>query len=73
MLYYFCNAFKMTFAETVMKVFLDNVPSLVIQKTLVNSVSSMFCPESVFAMKSDLVKKIASEFKIKRFQRKKLT
>ena len=71
--HYFCNASKMTFAKTVMKVFLDNVLSLVIQETLINPVPFMFCSESVFAIKSDLVKKITSEFKIKRFQREELT
>ena len=56
-----------------MKVFLDNVPSLVIQQTIVNQVSRMFCPESVFAMESDLVKKIASESEAKILQRQELT
>ena len=56
-----------------MKVFLDNVPSLVIQETVVNQVPRMFCPESVFAMESDLVKKITSESEVKRLQREELT
>ena len=56
-----------------MRVFLDNVPSLVIQETVVNQVPRMFCPESVFAMESDLVKKIASESENKRLQREELT
>ncbi|KAI4226462.1 MAG: hypothetical protein LQ349_006877, partial [Xanthoria aureola] len=61
------------FYKTAMKVFLDNVPSLVIQETIVNEVPRMFCPESVFAMESDLVKKIASESEAKRLQREELT
>ncbi|KAL8663745.1 MAG: hypothetical protein Q9168_008039 [Polycauliona sp. 1 TL-2023] len=61
------------FYKTAMKVFLDNVPSLVIQETFVNQVPRMFCPESVFAMESDLVKKIASESEAKRLQREELT
>lgn len=56
-----------------MKVFLDNFPSLVIQETVVNQVPRMLCPESVFAMESDLVKKIASESEAKRLQREELT
>ena len=44
-----------------MKVFLDNVPSLVIQETIVNQMPRMLCPESVFAMEPDLVRKIASD------------
>ena len=71
--HYFCNAPKMTFTETAMKVFLNNVPSLVIQETLINPVPFMFCSESVFAMKLNLVKKIALESKTKRFQREELT
>ena len=59
--------------KTAMKVFLDNVPSLVIQETIVNQVPRMFCPESVIAMKSDLVQKIASESEVKRIQREELT
>ncbi|KAL9613031.1 MAG: hypothetical protein Q9167_002421 [Letrouitia subvulpina] len=61
------------FYKTAMKVFLDNVPSLVIQETIVNQVPRMFCPESVFAMESDLVSKIASESEAKRLQREELT
>ena len=56
-----------------MKVFLDNVPSLVIQETIVNQVPRMFCPESVFSMESDLVRKIASESEAKKLQREELT
>ena len=56
-----------------MKVFLDNVPTLVIQETIVNQVPRMFCPESVFTMESDLVKKIAAESEIKRLRREELT
>ncbi|KAK3173245.1 hypothetical protein OEA41_006574 [Lepraria neglecta] len=61
------------FYKTAMEVFLDNVPSLVIQETIVNQVPRMLCPESVFAMESDLVKKIASESEAKRLQREELT
>ena len=56
-----------------MKVFLDNVPTLVIQEPIVNSVPRMFCPESVFAMESDLVKKIASESEAKILHGQELT
>ena len=55
-----------------MKVFLDNVPSLVIQQPIVNQMPSIFCPESVFAMDTDLVKKITSESDAKRIQREEL-
>ena len=55
-----------------MKVFLDDVPSLVIQQTIVNRVPHMFSPASVFAMGSDLVEKIASESEAKRLQREAL-
>ncbi|KAL9002660.1 MAG: hypothetical protein Q9188_004427 [Gyalolechia gomerana] len=61
------------FYKTALKVFLDNVPSLVIQETIVNQVPVMFCPESVFAMDSDMVKKVASESEVKRLQREELT
>ncbi|KAL8657071.1 MAG: hypothetical protein Q9226_002279 [Calogaya cf. arnoldii] len=43
------------FYKTAMEVFLDNVPSLIIQETVVNQVPRMLWPESVFAMESDLV------------------
>ena len=56
-----------------MKVFLDNIPSLVIQETIVNQVPRMFCLDSVFAMESDLVRKIASESEAKKLQREELT
>ena len=55
-----------------MKVFLDNIPTLVIQETIVNHVPRMFCPESVFAMESDLIRKIASESEVKRLRREEL-
>ena len=56
-----------------MKIFLDNDPSIVSRETMANQVPCMFCPASVSAMKSDLVKKIASPSEVDRLQRKELT
>ena len=56
-------------AKSAMKVFLDNVLTFVIQETIVNQLPRIVCPESVFAMKSDLVEMIASESEARRLQR----
>ncbi|KAI4088874.1 MAG: hypothetical protein LQ339_008648 [Xanthoria mediterranea] len=39
------------FYKTAMKVFLDNIPSLVIQETIVNEVPRIFCPEEELTRK----------------------
>lgn len=44
-----------------MKIFMDNVPSLVIQAPIVRKVSSMLCPADVYSMTSEIVAKVAGE------------
>ncbi|KAH6676259.1 dynamin family protein [Halenospora varia] len=61
------------FYKVAMKLFIDNVPNLVVRAIIVSRLPSLFCPKSVFAMDPDLVKKIASETEDKRLQRQEIT
>jgi len=56
-----------------MRLFIDNVPNLVVRATIASRLPSMFCPKSVFAMEPDLVKKIASETEDNRLKRQEIT
>jgi hypothetical protein len=55
-----------------MKLFIDNVPNLVVRANIVSRLSSLFCPKSVFAMSPEAVKKIASETEEKKAQRQEI-
>jgi hypothetical protein len=56
-----------------MKLFIDNVPNLVVRAVVTSRLPSLFCPKSVFAMDSHLVKKIASETEENRLQRQEIS
>ena len=56
-----------------MKLFIDNVPNLVVRAIIASRLPSMFCPKSVFAMNPELVTKIASETEDKRLQREEIS
>lgn len=56
-----------------MKLFIDNVPNLVVRTTIASQLSFMFCPKSVFAMSSDMVTKIASESADKKIRRQEIS
>jgi hypothetical protein len=55
-----------------MKLFIDNVPNLVVRAIIASHLPSMFCPKSVFAMDPALVTKVASETEDKRVEGAKL-
>jgi hypothetical protein len=55
-----------------MKLFIDNVPKLVVRANIASRLSTLFCPKSVFAMDPDTVKKIASETEEKKSQRQEI-
>ena len=52
-----------------MKLFIDNVPNLVVRAIIASQLASMFCPKSVFVMAPDMVAKIASESEDKKLLR----
>lgn len=56
-----------------MKLFIDNVPNLVVRTVIVSQLTSMFCPKSVFAMEPDLVTKIAAESEDKKLRRQEIS
>lgn len=56
-----------------MKLFIDNVPNLVVRTTIASHLASMFCPKSVFAMDSNIVAKIASESEEKKVRRQEIS
>jgi hypothetical protein len=56
-----------------MKLFIDNVPNLVVRAIIASCLPSMFCPKSVFAMDADRVNKIAAETEEKRLHRQEIT
>ena len=55
-----------------MKLFIDNVPNLVVRAIIASRLPSLFCPKLVFAMDRELVSKIASETEEKKFQRQEI-
>ncbi|CZR52903.1 related to vacuolar sorting protein VPS1, dynamin, and related proteins [Phialocephala subalpina] len=61
------------FYKVAMKLFIDNVPNLVVRAIVASRLPPMFCPKSVFAMDPDLVKKIASETEDNRLKRQEIT
>lgn len=56
-----------------MKLFIDNVPTVVTEVTLLNPLLSMFCPKVVYNMKPKDVERIAAESEEKRSGREELT
>jgi hypothetical protein len=56
-----------------MKLFIDNVPNLVVRAIIASQLTSMFCPKSVFAMDPYIVTKIASESEDKKLQRQEIS
>lgn len=55
-----------------MKIFMDNVPTLVIQASIVRKIPELFSPKTVSDMSDDVVKKIAEEPEDKVSQREEL-
>jgi hypothetical protein len=56
-----------------MKLFIDNVPNLVVRAIIASRLPSMFCPKIVFAMDHDMVSKIAAETEDKRLRRQEIS
>lgn len=56
-----------------MKLFIDNVPNLVVRRVIASQLSSMFCPKSVFTMDPEIVAKIASESEEKKLRRQEIS
>lgn len=55
-----------------MKLFIDNVPTVVTEVTLLIPLLSMFCPKVVYNMKPKDVERIAAESEEKRSEREEL-
>ncbi|KAF2795549.1 hypothetical protein K505DRAFT_273051, partial [Melanomma pulvis-pyrius CBS 109.77] len=60
------------FYKVAIKLFIDNVPNLVVRAIIASRLPTMFCPKSVYEMSPDLVKKIASETEDKTIRRKEI-
>ena len=56
-----------------MKLFIDNIPTLVTEVTLVSPIPTMLCPQAVFSMRPKVVTDIAAESEEKKSQRDELT
>lgn len=56
-----------------MKLFIDNVPTLVTEVTLLAPIPHTFCPKAVFKMKPEIVTKIAAESDERKSEREELT
>lgn len=56
-----------------MKLFIDNVPNLVVRTVIAFQLTSMFCLKSVFTMEPDLVTKIAAEPEDKKLRRQEIS
>lgn len=56
-----------------MKLFIDNVPTLVIEVALIEPILNMFCPTHVISMKIETVASIAAENEEKKSIRDALT
>jgi hypothetical protein len=56
-----------------MKLFIDNVPNLIVRAIIASQLTSMFCPKSVFAMDPDTITKIASESEDKKLRRQEIS
>ncbi|KAJ4290872.1 hypothetical protein N0V90_010068 [Kalmusia sp. IMI 367209] len=61
------------FYKVAIKLFIDNVPNLVVRAIIASRLPAMFCPQSVCAMSPDLVRKIASETEDKTVRRQELS
>lgn len=59
--------------QVAMKLFIDNIPTVVTEVTLLNPLLSMFCPKVVYSMKPKDVERIAAESEEKRSEREELT
>lgn len=58
--------------KVAMKLFIDNVPNLVVRANIASRLSTLFCPKSVFAMNPVTMRKIASETEEKKAQRQEV-
>lgn len=56
-----------------MKLFIDNIPTLVTEVMLLAPISRMFCPKVVYKMKPDMIAQIASESEEKKWKREELS
>lgn len=56
-----------------MKLFIDNIPTLVTEVTLLAPIPRMFCPKVVYKMKPDMIAQIASESEEKKLEREELS
>lgn len=65
--------YLITLNQVAIKLFIDNVPNLVVRAIIASRLPTMFCPKSVFAMGPDLVKKIASETEEKTIRRQEIS
>ncbi|MCJ1465027.1 hypothetical protein MMC07_003642 [Pseudocyphellaria aurata] len=61
------------FYKVAMKLFIDNVPTVVTEVTLLIPLLSMFCPKVVYNMDPKIVERIAAESEEKRSEREELT
>lgn len=56
-----------------MKLFIDNIPTLVTEVMLLAPITRMFCPRVVYKMKPEMVARIASESEEKKLKREELS
>lgn len=56
-----------------MKLFINNVSNLIVQTIIAFQLTFIFCCKSIFAMKPDLITKIAAESENKKLRRQKIS
>lgn len=56
-----------------MKLFIDNVPNLIIRTIITFKLVFIFCSKSIFAIKLDLITKIAAKSKNKKLRRQEIS
>lgn len=56
-----------------MKLFIDNIPTLVTEVMLLAPISKIFCPKVVYKMKPEMIAQIASESEGKKWKREELS
>lgn len=56
-----------------MKLFIDNIPTLVTEVMLLAPIPRMFCPKVVYKMKPEMIAQIASESEEKKLEREALS
>lgn len=56
-----------------MKLFIDNIPTLVTEVMLLAPIPRMFCPKVVYKMKPEMIAQIASESEEKKVEREELS